>query len=539
MEQEIIEELQHLCLTKEETEDILISAQSRDDLLEECSLSLFGRLLSDRQQNLRALKNTLKATWKMGSELRIVDVGNNTLQFKFGSSYQRDWVENSGPWNFENNLLLLCRWKKGLTAANIVFTHSPFWVQLWGLPFELMSEEVGQDIGRSLGRLIEVDKRASQSDQAKFLRIRVDLPIEKPLRRGGHIVNKSGEKFWINFRYERLPTFCYLCGLLGHDDKHCRIHADWQNTPKQYGEWLKANGAFNGGSAKQMNFSSKNFSARKDVNGSEGQTAAENFLHVTPAGCREGNVNGGYFQNSKIVDKSVQNQSCSVSDTQVRQAAKVRSEGDIKENEMWDTSQKAEASTESPIPTQLNASDLVTRFGERSTSQSSCLSAMIVESNAEVTSPQKPRYWAQMQEAKADQAAAQEVIKHQKGKGRIKRIAREKGQAQRKEKQAIGPISGTKRQIALLFTEGKIENLDNSTRKRKCEGLNHVDHGVHGSIIADVAHDVHDSITLGVNNGNDNCVQNDVALGVQSVAHGIHDEFDISAVAAEQHRRKP
>ena len=81
MDQEIIEELQHLCLTKEEEEDILISTQSRDDLLEECSLSLFGRLLSDRQQNMRALKNTLRATWKMGSELRIVDVGNNTLQF--------------------------------------------------------------------------------------------------------------------------------------------------------------------------------------------------------------------------------------------------------------------------------------------------------------------------------------------------------------------------------------------------------------------------------------------------------------------------
>ena len=52
----------------------------------------------------------------MGLELRIVDVGSNILQFKFGSSYQRDWVENSGPW----------KWKKGLTTVNIVFTYSPF-----------------------------------------------------------------------------------------------------------------------------------------------------------------------------------------------------------------------------------------------------------------------------------------------------------------------------------------------------------------------------------------------------------------------------
>ena len=226
MEQALIEELQNLYLTKEEEEEIPIIARSWDDLLEECSLSLFGWLLSDRQQNIRALKSTLRAAWKMGSELRIVDVGSNILQFKFSSSYPRDWVENSGPWNFENNLLLLCRWKKGFTIKNIVFTHSPFWVQLWGLPFELMSEEVGQDIGRSLGRLIEVDKRACQLDQAKFMHIKVDLPIDKPLRRGGHVVSKDGEKFWIHFRYERLPTFCFLYGMLGHDDKHCQVPTD-------------------------------------------------------------------------------------------------------------------------------------------------------------------------------------------------------------------------------------------------------------------------------------------------------------------------
>ena len=89
-----------------------------------------------------------------------------------------------------------------------------------------MSEEVGQDIGRSLGRLIEVDKWACQLDQAKFMRIRVDLPIDKPLRRGGHVVSKDGEKFWIHFRFQRLPTFCFLYGMLGHSDKHCQVLTD-------------------------------------------------------------------------------------------------------------------------------------------------------------------------------------------------------------------------------------------------------------------------------------------------------------------------
>lgn len=108
MEQTIVDSLKNLQLTREEEEDIFIYSNSSPDLLEECALSLFGRLLADRNQNQRALKNTLRSAWKMGSDLRIVEVGNNILQFKFSSMFQLEWVERSGPWNFENNLLLLC-----------------------------------------------------------------------------------------------------------------------------------------------------------------------------------------------------------------------------------------------------------------------------------------------------------------------------------------------------------------------------------------------------------------------------------------------
>ena len=84
MDQEVVNSLGNLKLTREEEEDIVVANSSSSGILEECSLSLFGRLLSDRHQNLRALKNTFRAAWKMGSDLRIVEVGNSILQFKFG-----------------------------------------------------------------------------------------------------------------------------------------------------------------------------------------------------------------------------------------------------------------------------------------------------------------------------------------------------------------------------------------------------------------------------------------------------------------------
>lgn len=56
-----------------------------------------------------------------------------------------------------------------------------------------MNEEVGKELGRKLGNVIDVDKRSMQANQAKFLRIKVDLPIDKPLRREGYIFAENEE----------------------------------------------------------------------------------------------------------------------------------------------------------------------------------------------------------------------------------------------------------------------------------------------------------------------------------------------------------
>lgn len=446
MEQEVVEGFLNLRLTKDEETEIPITTRCRADLLEECSLSLFGRLLSDRQQNQRALKNTLRAVWKTGPELRIIDVGNNTLQFKFGSNYQMAWVENSGPWNFENNLLLLCRWKKGLTAENIAFTHSPFWVQLWGLAFEHMAEDVGRDIGNSIGRFIEMDKRAIQSDQAKFMRIRVDLPIDKPLRRGGNIVGLDGEKFWVKFKYERLPTFCYYCGRMGHDDKHCHASLDTQSAERQYGDWLRAYG--NARSGNNMAKSSSNNTHGTSSDGTNRGGASSSGLHISksstaPAMSNQEHSRTGTSMCQEVVGKEGRG-GMGVAETDTVQREGPHGEGSA------------------PIP--MDGPDLSTQeaFDALSNAGRSMKQA---DGPSEVANPCKPNLMTQVQETSPVQNITQKASNSHIGKGKMKKIAREKGLSQTPASKAQNLSVGIKRIGSLIFPESE----GSDARKKFCD----------------------------------------------------------------------
>ena len=85
-----------ITLTKEEGEVIKVGVSQRERMLEECSLSLLGRFLTTRAFNQRAAKDLLRFVWRLGSDLRIVDVGDDLFQFKFRMESQLKWVLANG-----------------------------------------------------------------------------------------------------------------------------------------------------------------------------------------------------------------------------------------------------------------------------------------------------------------------------------------------------------------------------------------------------------------------------------------------------------
>ncbi|XP_075669984.1 uncharacterized protein LOC142639731 [Castanea sativa] len=133
MDSEFIEKLQQIKLTEEEGEILQVWATRREQTLEECSLSLPGRFLTSRPYNQQATKALLRSAWKLGNDVRIIDVGDGLFQFSFTLESQLTWVLNNGPWSFDNHILVLRRWERGMTARPVTFSNIPIWIQSVGL----------------------------------------------------------------------------------------------------------------------------------------------------------------------------------------------------------------------------------------------------------------------------------------------------------------------------------------------------------------------------------------------------------------------
>nr|XP_023918024.1 uncharacterized protein LOC112029538 [Quercus suber] len=232
MAKELIDSLENMMLTVEEEETIAISDEGRLREIESCNLSLIRKFLTCKPYNKRAVKATLRRAWGLNEGLQIVEVGENLSQFKFNTNFDMERILHNGPWTFDNQLLLLQKWHRGMNARNVSLEFA-LWIQIWDAPFDMVSPTVATEVGGRLGKVEDVKRRRNLDDQNIFMRVKVALPISKSLRWGAYLVSADGEQTWGKFKNERLPLFCHYCGMLRHNLGH---YAEHFVAPKHNGD---------------------------------------------------------------------------------------------------------------------------------------------------------------------------------------------------------------------------------------------------------------------------------------------------------------
>lgn len=106
----------------------------------------------------------------------------------------------------------------------------------------MLSKEVGWKIGKIFVHCLNVIIPENGSKQGRLMKVLAEIELKKPLMRGTKL-KLEDELIWVDFTYEKIPTFCFYCGIIGHQEKNCgqKIEdADKQNIVEgQYGEWLR------------------------------------------------------------------------------------------------------------------------------------------------------------------------------------------------------------------------------------------------------------------------------------------------------------
>ncbi|PON56308.1 Zinc knuckle CX2CX4HX4C [Trema orientale] len=128
------------------------------------------------------------------------------------------------------------------------YSLTSFWIQLHNLPLHGRTKEIGELIGHRIGVCQEVETDENGKCLGRFVRIRVQLDISSPLRRGSRVMlGNDTEIVLVDLRYERLLEFCFIYGRVGHSIKECSLRFEVDVSDLQalnYGSWLRASYSF-------------------------------------------------------------------------------------------------------------------------------------------------------------------------------------------------------------------------------------------------------------------------------------------------------
>ncbi|MFQ6668323.1 hypothetical protein Gotur_034011 [Gossypium turneri] len=170
-----------------------------------------------KSYNPDSFKAQMKSIWKTKKKFEIQSVGQNLFLIVFELEENLETVMEGQPWLFRKKLVIFDRLTKPMERDQIRLVSSPFWIKIGPCLPEFDKKDLLHAIRVTFGGVIRSEVNG------EFCRLRIKLNVQKPLRRGIFVSIGNGNRVWIPFNYETLPTFCFGCERLGHGLQECTV----------------------------------------------------------------------------------------------------------------------------------------------------------------------------------------------------------------------------------------------------------------------------------------------------------------------------
>jgi hypothetical protein len=229
-------------LKEEESVGVSLDAPDIVPLVNRGRSCVVGKMVADRIVPKEYYKAPLLRVWKpMGSVVFNV-IGENLFIAEFEYEWDKTRIMEGRPWLFDGNLVSLKEFDGFTPPTKMCFDQASFWVRMYNLPLACMGKSSGNKIGSSVGDVEEVDVLDEDAGWGEYLRVKISLDLTKPLVRG-RMLHLEGRSSWVAFKYEKLPKFCYTCGIIKHSRLGCAQQGSrakaGEGEEQQYGPWLR------------------------------------------------------------------------------------------------------------------------------------------------------------------------------------------------------------------------------------------------------------------------------------------------------------
>ncbi|KAM6578787.1 hypothetical protein CsatB_030624 [Cannabis sativa] len=209
-------------LEEEDNEVLRVPVGRAEEVAIDTRWCLVGKLLTGRVSDFNVFQNMMAFLWQPGMGMYVKELNPNLFLFQLYHEVDIQRVIDGSPWSYDRKPFIFTRLQEGENPRLVEINHVDMWVQLHNLQSGNMTLSVVTTLGNYIGSFVESDPNNFVGVWRDYLRVRVRLDVRKPIKRRMKIINEDSSWYWVNFKYERMPTFCFICGIIGHSEKFCR-----------------------------------------------------------------------------------------------------------------------------------------------------------------------------------------------------------------------------------------------------------------------------------------------------------------------------